>query len=195
MNLDESRQRERQKRHTQLKRDLKRLGMLGQDYMEVYKKCTNLCESVGTSSAASTSVIENNINIQKNVIQHRPKRNILPPVWSYWTGLASQEDIKKIMADEAHLKKNEQLVSDRFFNLTKVDNLFRDEIHNITVHISTLLNQSTDLSNSFVNMLDEEKDIEEKITFILKSLGQVVHLSITVENLIFHLTSLEEEQA
>ena len=186
---------ERQKRHTQLKRDLKRLGMLGQDYMEAYKKCTNLCESVGTSSAASTSVIENNINIQKNIIQHRTKRNILTPVWSYWTGLASQEDIKKIMADEAHLKKNEQLVSDRFFNLTKVDNLFRDEIHNITVHISTLLNQSTDLSNSFVNMLDEEKDIEEKITFILKSLGQVVHLSITVENLIFHLTSLEEELA
>ena len=123
----------------------------------------------------------------------RVKRNIITPLMSYLTGLASKEAIKDIAKHEKSIQENENLFKERIINLTSSDNIFRSEIKNISLHIAELLGQSTDLSTSFLEMMKEETSIEKRVNFIIKSLGQVVRLSINIENLIFHLTSLQEE--
>ena len=144
---------------------------------------------------AARPEINTKIKTMKSYKSPRKKRsaNVLTPWYAYWTGLASQNSIESISKEEDTIKENEEIVRTRIVNLTTSDDIFRKEIKNITVHISNLLGQSSNLSESFLKMLGEETDIEEKISFVIKSLGQVVHLSIQVENLLFHLTSLQGE--
>ena len=141
------------------------------------------------------AALENNFPEMINIFNEHKlvKRNIITPFMSWWTGLASKESIRNIANDEKAIKENENLFQERIINLTESDNTFRREIKNISVHIATLLGQSTDLSESFLEMMKEETSIEKRLNFVIKSLGQVVKLSISIENLIFHLTSLQEE--
>ena len=187
----------RTKRHVELSKQMNKLYDISTKYL-AYKKNPYLFEET-TMAAAEDKPEKENSNFShtnrtnSNFIKARQKRNIFTPAFSWFTGLASKEDMTKISNDEKNIKANEDIFKNRIVNLTRSDNLFRNEIKNITIHISKLLNQSTDLSDSFMTMLNEEKEVDEKVTFIIKSLGKVVHLSISIENLIFHLTSLEEE--
>ena len=190
----------RTKRQAKLTSCLTDLYKIGNEYLK-NKRSSYLDEETTMTSAKDTPEKEKFVSTQVNETsfnsdnKSRHKRNILTPAFSWFTGLASKEDMARVSNDEKYIKANEGIFKNRIVNLTRSDNLFRNEIKNITIHISNLLNQSTDLSDSFMTMLNEEKEIEEKVTFIIKSLGKVVHLSISIENLIFHLTSLEEEIA
>ena len=169
-----------------------RLQYLGNNILQS-KNPSYLGRQVSTpADFPETKTIDNKAKKERTIRKKR-SANILTPWYAWWTGLASQRSIESISKDENTIKQNEEIFRARVINLTNSDDVFRKEIKNITYHISNLLGQSSNLSDSFLKMLDEEKDIEEKITFIIKSLGQVVHLSIQIENLLFHLTSLQGE--
>jgi hypothetical protein len=105
-----------------------------------------------------------------NSKSHREKRNVLTGVFSYITGLATEEEISRIQNNEIKLAFAEKLMSEQIMSINSQSKQILSSLQQQSSKISELYNDEMKVKDSLKTLLSDTSDSISKINQIMASL-------------------------
>ena len=136
----------------------------------------NLTASTNVATTSSSTIIpdyaeyHNNIHSNNTSSNIRKKRNIFTPMWSYITGLASQEDINKVQNNEILLAQFEKQQSENLNLLENQTETMLSALQNQNVKLAKLFSEETEVKQTLKTLLQDSGNALNQIQALAASL-------------------------